>query len=63
MDKRYLVTKPVEGGFAYYRVADTQSDIQADFGVATFYKDMPNAQAEANALAERLNGTAWDRWQ
>jgi hypothetical protein len=53
--KRYIVTHPVPQGYAWFRVADTQSDVMPNFEVATFYKDMPGAEAEANDLCERLN--------
>lgn len=57
---RYIVTKPVPGGNAWWRVADTFSAEQGNpmhenFGVADFFRDMPNAENEARELCNRLN--------
>ncbi len=52
---RYIVTKPVEGGYAFWNVADTQSEIMPNFAVATFSVHMPNAGREAYDLCEKLN--------
>jgi hypothetical protein len=57
---RYIVTAPVPGGFAWWRVADTftveqGNAMRENFGVADFFRDLPNAEQEARALCDRLN--------
>ena len=53
---RYIVTAPVHGGYAWWNVVDTHSTVMPNFTVATFFKDLPNAEQEARALCDRLNG-------
>lgn len=52
---RYFVTAPVPHGFAWWGVADNRSTLMPKFEVAAMHKDMPNAEKEIRALAERLN--------
>jgi hypothetical protein len=52
---RYVLTRPVSFGYAYFNVVDTQSKVMPNFAVATFYRDMPDAGEEAIKLCERLN--------
>ena len=54
--RRYRLVPPVEGGEAYWLIADKDNEANPNFAVASFFKDMPNAQDEAVALCARLNG-------
>lgn len=42
---RYIVTKPVEGGTAWYDVHDTEDQYEPNFVVASFFKKLPNASS------------------
>ena len=58
MKKRYEVTPPVEGGYAWYNVIDTESHKywgEDNFAVVTVFKDVPNAKAVAEQVCETLN--------
>lgn len=52
---RYVLTAPVKHGTCWWRVADRESPIMPNFGVADFAESMPNAEAEARSLCDRLN--------
>jgi hypothetical protein len=57
--KRYFVTPPVEGGYAWWNVIDSQSKLywgDDNFPVASFSIHLPNAKKEAHPLCDRLNG-------
>lgn len=55
---RYIIIPPVPDGDAWWYVNDTQSEIYPNFTMATFYRECPNAEAEARALCDRLNEAA-----
>jgi hypothetical protein len=57
MPERYIVTEPVENGYAWFTVADQHSGIMPNFAVATFFRYMPQAREEAHALCARLNAS------
>lgn len=52
MGERYKVGTPTPGGSRWWDVTDTEQDQI----VAQFFDAMPNAEAEALALCDRLNG-------
>ena len=52
---RYFVTEPVPGGYAWWDVADRNSEVMPNFAVATFYKDLPDAGRMAHDLCDKLN--------
>jgi len=58
--QRYIVTEPVPGGNAWWSVRDTFTKEQGNrngqnFGLADFFRDMPDAEKEARDLCDRLN--------
>lgn len=52
---RYKVLSPVDGGFSWWVIADTQSTIMPNFAIFTAYKDAPGAEREMTELCARLN--------
>lgn len=52
---RYFITPPVDGGYAWWDVCDSRSEVMPNFAVATFFKDLPGAEAAARALCDQLN--------
>jgi hypothetical protein len=51
---RYVLAGPVDGGSAWWEIADTNLDLT----VATFFKDLPNVEKEARDLCARLNSAS-----
>jgi hypothetical protein len=52
---RYKVLSPVDYGFSWWVIADTQSAIMPNFAIYTAYKDAPGAEREMRDLCARLN--------
>jgi hypothetical protein len=48
---RYIVTKPVEGGYAWWVIIDTQRNAPG----AQFAVDLPDAGKTAYDLCDKLN--------
>jgi hypothetical protein len=52
---RYKVLSPVDGGYSWWVIADTESTIMPNFAIFTAYKDAPGAEREMRELCARLN--------
>lgn len=52
---RYVVVPPVDGGYAFWNVTDTRSDISENFAMITIHRDTPWAQETAEWLCLLLN--------
>lgn len=59
MKNRYILDPPVPNGEAWWDIADTESEIEPNFEVASFSIHMPNAEQEARSLCDRLNGSPY----
>lgn len=57
---RYCVTAPIPHGNAWWGIADTQSTVMPNFGVANISIHMPHAEREIHKLCDRLNGV--EKW-
>ena len=58
MGERYKVTPPVNGGYAWYNVIDTESHKywgEDNFAVVTVFKNVPNAESVAQEICDKLN--------
>lgn len=53
---RYIVTKPVPGGYAFYDVVDTESTRMPNMSVQSFPKRDPDAARKAEELRKSLCG-------
>lgn len=53
--KRFVVTRSVKGGIAWYQVRDTRSMVMPNFSVADFSRHMLGAKKAALELCRRLN--------
>jgi hypothetical protein len=54
----YFVTGPVDGGYSWWDVRARESQHGPNFSVASFFREMSNAEREARRLCRRLNATA-----
>ena len=52
---RYIVTSPVEKGYAWWDVRDSQDEHQPNRILASFWHKLAGAEFLARNLAERLN--------
>lgn len=52
---RYVVTKPMPGGFDWYRIADTLDPILPNAEIASVRKDVPGAERWITILCRTLN--------
>lgn len=52
---RYIVVPSVPKGYFWWTIADTEDKTMPNAPVADFREDMPDAEAEARALCDRLN--------
>lgn len=52
---RYLTIAPVNGGYAFWDVIDTKSEVMPNFVIAALSIHAPNAEKEAKELAKKWN--------
>ena len=52
---RYKITTPIENGYNWFRIVDTESDVMPNFDVAQVYIGVPDAETLAKAVCYVLN--------
>lgn len=53
-NNRYRLSEPVDRGYAWFDIADTQAETP-NTPVAIFFRDLPNARLIAHSLTTILN--------
>lgn len=55
-DSRYRINSPIPGGYQYWDVIDTESEVMPNFPVASLSVHMPGAAQEADRIWKKLSG-------
>ena len=54
--KRYIIVKPVKGGYSYYDINDRWDEERPNFTVVSVHRSLPKATSITQKLCDELNG-------